>query len=222
MRTDTSVLLRPPACIGRQNCPHVNGGRSRSTRAARRPLRVYAVGWVSHIARKTATIAPLSNHVFNFIELWSAVSKSGGTYLQDPEGILATPKGGHISRRTFQKQLAEDKTLLEQVEKEREAAREELQARRDVSACPQYRGSACALPQHMPQPGTVMYLLTYDADSSSSVQARKQPQSHAELVEYLLCTEQLEMEYETARCRPLMTQDFFGFLQEDIGAHLLL
>ncbi|CAK0783772.1 hypothetical protein CVIRNUC_006972 [Coccomyxa viridis] len=97
----------------------------------------------------------------------------------DPEGILAAPKGGHITRRTFQKQLAEDKTLLEQVEKEREAAREELQARRD---------------------------------------ARNQPQSHAELVEYLLCTEQVEMEYETARCRPLMTQDFFGFLQEDIGA----
>lgn len=54
-------------------------------------------------------------------------------HLQDPEGILAAPKGGHISRRTFQKQLAEDKTLAEQVERERETARQELQARRDVS-----------------------------------------------------------------------------------------
>lgn len=146
MRTDTSVLLRPPACVGGQICPHINGGRSRSTRAARRPLRVCAVGWVSHIAGTAATIAPSSNYVFDPIEWLSAVSRSRGTCLQDPEGILAAPKGGHITRRTFQKQLAEDKTLLEQVEKEREAAREELQARRDVSACPQYRPQACALP----------------------------------------------------------------------------
>ena len=156
MRTDTSALLRPSACIGRQNCPHINGGRSRSTRAARRPLRVCAVGWVSHIAGKTAIIAPLSNHVFNLIEWRSAVFRSGGTCLQDPEGILAAPKGGHITRRTFQKQVAEDKTLLEQVEKEREAAREELQARRDVSACPQYRASASPLQESMPRPGFVM------------------------------------------------------------------
>ena len=67
--------------------------------------------------------------------------ESGGPCLQDPEGILAAPKGGHITRRTFQKQLAQDKTLLEQVEREREAAREELQARRDVSA-PHHRLSA--------------------------------------------------------------------------------
>ena len=149
------------------------------------------------------------------------MSRSGGTCLQDPEGILAAPKGGHITRRTFQKQLAEDKTLLEQVEKEREAAREELQARRDVSACPHYRASACALPQHMPKSGTVMCHPNSNADTPRPVQARNQPKSHAELVEYLLCTEQPEMEYETARCRPLMTQDFFGFLREEIGAHLL-
>ena len=55
-----------------------------------------------------------------------------GMLLQDPEGILAAPKGGHITRRTFQKQLAEDQSLAERVEKEREQARKELQARRDV------------------------------------------------------------------------------------------
>ncbi|CAL5222746.1 g5153 [Coccomyxa viridis] len=97
----------------------------------------------------------------------------------DPEGILAAPKGGHISRRTFQKQLAEDQTLAEQVEREREIARQELEARRD---------------------------------------ARVQPSSHGELIEYLLSTEQPEMEYETARCRPLITQDFLAFLQQEIGA----
>lgn len=49
-------------------------------------------------------------------------------------------------------------------------------------------------------------------------QARKQPTSHGELVEYLLTTEQPEMEYETARCRPLLTQEFMAFLQQEIGA----
>ena len=60
------------------------------------------------------------------------------------------------------------------------------------------------------------------ADTRRLLQARIQPKSHAELVEYLLSTEQPEMEYETARCRPLMTQDFMEFLQEQMGAHLLL
>ena len=49
-------------------------------------------------------------------------------------------------------------------------------------------------------------------------QARKQPTSHGELVEYLLTTEQPEMEYETAQCRPLLTSEFMAFLQQEIGA----
>ena len=49
-------------------------------------------------------------------------------------------------------------------------------------------------------------------------QARKPPTSHGELVEYLLTTEQPEMEYETARCRPLLTSEFMAFLQKEIGA----
>ena len=49
------------------------------------------------------------------------------------------------------------------------------------------------------------------------MQARVQPSSHGELIEYLLSTEQPEMEFETARCRPLITQDFLAFLQEEIG-----
>ncbi|KAK9843266.1 hypothetical protein WJX74_009460 [Apatococcus lobatus] len=48
----------------------------------------------------------------------------------DPEGILSQPKGGHIQRRTMNKQIAEDDQLAEQVEKERLKAREELQKKR--------------------------------------------------------------------------------------------
>lgn len=54
------------------------------------------------------------------------------TWLQDPEGILAPPKAGHIARRQLQKLASEDKALAEQVEREREKARAELQAKRDV------------------------------------------------------------------------------------------
>jgi hypothetical protein len=54
--------------------------------------------------------------------------------MQDPEGILAAPKGGHIQRRSLEKQLAEDKALAQQVEREKERARAELEAQRAVSA----------------------------------------------------------------------------------------
>ena len=48
-------------------------------------------------------------------------------------------------------------------------------------------------------------------------QARVAPTTHAQLVEYLLGTVSEEMEYETVRCRPLITQDFFAFLGQQIG-----
>ena len=51
-------------------------------------------------------------------------------------------------------------------------------------------------------------------------QARKQPKSHAEIVDYFLTTEQGEMEFETARCRPLLTEAFFGYLQAQISASI--
>ena len=49
------------------------------------------------------------------------------------------------------------------------------------------------------------------------VQARKQPTSQAEVVEYLLSTEAGEMQYETARCRPHLDQTFFAYLDRQIG-----
>lgn len=60
--------------------------------------------------------------------------------LQDPEGILAQPQGGHIQRRSLQKQLQTDKELAEQVEKERLKARDELMAAREVRRAEQYQG----------------------------------------------------------------------------------
>lgn len=50
------------------------------------------------------------------------------------------------------------------------------------------------------------------------VQARVQPQTHAELIEYMLDTEGDEMTFEVARCRPLLTEEFFTYLKGQIGA----
>eukprot|EP00884_Botryococcus_braunii_P010368 jgi/Botrbrau1/19332/Bobra.0073s0062.1 len=96
----------------------------------------------------------------------------------DPEGILAAPKGGHIQRRSFEKQLAQDKALAQQVEREKEKARAELEAERA---------------------------------------ARVVPTTAAELVEYFLDTEGAEMQYESARCRPLLNAEFFSYLSSQIA-----
>lgn len=62
--------------------------------------------------------------------------------VQDPEGILAAPQGGHIQRRNLQKQLQTDKELAEQVEKERLKARDELMRAREVG--PGHESSRCS------------------------------------------------------------------------------
>lgn len=46
---------------------------------------------------------------------------------------------------------------------------------------------------------------------------RAQPTSHLELVEYFLNTEGDEMQYEVARCRPLVSAEFITFLGQAIG-----
>lgn len=47
--------------------------------------------------------------------------------------------------------------------------------------------------------------------------ARKVPDKMEDLIEYLLDTEAPEMEFEVARCRPLVTPDFFAYLDRRIG-----
>eukprot|EP00891_Asterochloris_glomerata_P000907 jgi/Astpho2/907/e_gw1.00016.225.1_t len=96
----------------------------------------------------------------------------------DPEGILAQPRGGHIQRRTLQKQIAEDKELQEQMDKKEAEMREELQRKRD---------------------------------------ARSEPKTNDEIINYFLDTEAKEMHYEIARCRPLLSPDFFSHLQTKIS-----
>lgn len=59
-----------------------------------------------------------------------------------------------------------------------------------------------------------MQILTY---AVMLPQARKQPTSQAQVVEYLLSTETGEMQYETARCRPHLDQSFFAYLDSQIG-----
>ena len=51
---------------------------------------------------------------------------------QDPEGLLAAPKGGHIGRRMLNRQAQDNEELKEQMDKAREEARQELSAQREV------------------------------------------------------------------------------------------
>ena len=47
-------------------------------------------------------------------------------------------------------------------------------------------------------------------------QARQQPKTNDEIINYFLDTEAKEMHYEIARCRPLLSPDFFSHLQTKI------
>lgn len=49
-------------------------------------------------------------------------------------------------------------------------------------------------------------------------QARVVPQTNSELVNFLLDTETQDIEFEIARCRPRLDEDFFSFLQREIGS----
>lgn len=53
-------------------------------------------------------------------------------------------------------------------------------------------------------------------------QARVQPTTNAQVIEYLLSTEGDEMNFEVARTRPLLTPEFFDYLQSEISASPLL
>lgn len=98
--------------------------------------------------------------------------------LQDPEGILGQPSGGHIERRTRQKTLQQSKEEQEADRKAEEEQREAIKQKRE---------------------------------------ARVVPTSPVDLVEYFLETESQEMEYEIARCRPNLNEDFFKHLDQAIG-----
>lgn len=53
-----------------------------------------------------------------------------------------------------------------------------------------------------------------------ALQARIPPETQAKLIEYFLETESGEMQYETARMRPLLTDHFFDFLSQEISESL--
>lgn len=54
------------------------------------------------------------------------------------------------------------------------------------------------------------------------MQARVLPTSHEETVAYLLETEASEMEYEVARCKPLLTPEFMQHLERCISTLVLV
>lgn len=144
-------------------------------------------------------------------------------HAQDPEGILAPPKGGHIARRSLQKQALEDKELAKQVEVERERARAELQKLRDVS--PAGPLHPCWAPTRTKTLGSARQqaqVPTWGCGALCAAQARVEPRTHPDTVQYFLGTERDELEYEAARRRPLLTDDFFAHLSQAIGPRWIL
>ena len=53
------------------------------------------------------------------------------------------------------------------------------------------------------------------------MQSREVPPDDHDLVNFLLDTEAMEMDYEVARCRPRLTAEFFALLDRKIGGCLL-
>ena len=113
----------------------------------RRQFTTQAVGWVSRPARLCAVC------FCTLVYATYSHKPSPSKLAQDPEGILASPQGGHIARRSLQKQVMQDKELAKQVEAERERARAELQKLRDVGpAVPLHPVWALALSRLMAPP----------------------------------------------------------------------
>jgi hypothetical protein len=52
----------------------------------------------------------------------------------------------------------------------------------------------------------------------SVLQNRPVPESHADLVEFFLSTESQEINFEIARYRPRLQDDFFSHLKSEIGS----
>jgi len=57
-----------------------------------------------------------------------------------------------------------------------------------------------------------------EAELKKQRDARPVPSTHAELIEYFLSTEGGEMQFETARMRPMVTDEFFDFLSKQISS----
>ena len=56
-------------------------------------------------------------------------------FLQDPEGILPAPVPHHITRRNYEKKIAEDVEYKEKVERELQAEKEAQRKAREVILC---------------------------------------------------------------------------------------
>ena len=99
--------------------------------AKRQRLQPLHVGWVRQICRSAWLRDPAG------ADAWARA--------QDPEGILATPRGGHISRQQTRKNMQENLELQKQYDAAKEEAAEDLRQRREVcprAACP----SRCQAP----------------------------------------------------------------------------
>ncbi len=116
--------------------------------------------------------------------------------------------GGHIQRRLSQKQQQANEQYEQQMEQQRAAARAELEAQRAV----------CALCD-----GDNEYLISPPSQQYPvRLQARVLPTTPDETVDYLLQTDASEMEFEVARCKPMLTADFMQHLERCISMWMWL
>ena len=133
----TMLGLTSKTCSTAGWCLHIPRQHPRALYSRRGRLTTKAVGWVGAGSETHERSSAPAAAQTKFI---AQDASSAMLPLQDPEGILAQPRGGHIQRRTLQKQIAEDKELQAQVDKKEMEMREELQRKRDVSMlCPAMR-----------------------------------------------------------------------------------
>ena len=146
-----------------------------------------------------------------------SISRTSG--LQDPEGLLRAPQGGHISRRILQKEVEQNKEMQEELEKLKREKSEELERQREVSAATnnllKFSEIRCTA-HHFGQPSLKGHLKVVKC-IEQWFQARHLPETHAQIVEYFLETESGEMQFEAARLRPLLTDDFLSYLSSEIS-----
>ncbi|PRW56710.1 hypothetical protein C2E21_4432 [Chlorella sorokiniana] len=107
----------------------------------------------------------------------------------DPEGLFkAAPQEGLIERKMFQQQIQGDREFSRKMEEFAAQQRLEVQKKREQRL-----------------------------EVQKKREARKVPEQMEDLIEFFLDTEAPEMEFEVARCRPMLGDDFFAYLDRRIG-----
>ena len=116
-------------------CPRPLHTPSPCRRSRKATQRIQAVGWVCRFLKEHPKLS-YDDQCHSESELCRvnlhSIARTFG--LQDPEGLLRAPQGGHISRRILQKEVEQNKEMQEELEKLKREKGEELERQREVSA----------------------------------------------------------------------------------------